>query len=46
MDGRGRALENVVVERLWQSAKYEEVYLEDYDSVPSDRAGLGDYFAF
>ena len=46
MDGRGRALDNVFVERLWRSVKYEEVYLKDYDSVPAARAGLGDYFAF
>ena len=46
MDGRGRALANVFVERLWRSVKYEEVYLKDYDSVPAARAGLGDYFAF
>ena len=43
--GRGRALDNVFVERLWRSVKYEEVYLKDYDSVPAARAGLGDYFA-
>ena len=45
MDGRGRARDNVFVERLWRSVKYEEVYLKDYDSVPAARAGLGDYFA-
>jgi putative transposase len=46
MDGRGRALDNVFVERLWRSVKYEEVYLKDYGTVPEARAGLGDYFAF
>ena len=46
MDGRGRALDNVFVERLWRSVKYEEVYLKDYESVPEARAGLGAYFAF
>ncbi len=46
MDGRGRALDNVFVERLWRSVKYEEVYLKDYGSVPEVRAGLGRYFAF
>ena len=46
MDGRGRALDNVFVERLWRSVKYEEVYLKDYASVPAARAGLADYFAF
>jgi putative transposase len=46
MDGRGRALDNVFVERLWRSVKYEEVYLHDYGSVPMARAGLARYFAF
>ena len=46
MDGRGRALDNVFVERLWRSVKYEEVYLKDYASVPEARTGLGRYFAF
>jgi putative transposase len=46
MDGRGRALDNVFVERLWRSVKYEEVYLKDYGSVPDARAQLGRYFRF
>jgi len=46
MDGRGRALDNVFVERLWRSVKYEEVYLHDDGSVPEARRGLGRYFAF
>ena len=46
MDGRGRALDNVFVERLWRSVKYEEVYLHDYGTVPNARAGLGRYFEF
>jgi putative transposase len=46
MDGRGRALDNVFVERLWRSVKYEEVYLHDYGTVPNARAGLGRYFQF
>ena len=41
MDGRGRALDNVFVERLWRSVKYEEVYLKDYASVPEASTGLG-----
>jgi putative transposase len=46
MDGRGRALDNVFVERLWRSVKYEDVYLKSYDS-PSDLAkGLKSYFSF
>jgi len=46
MDSRGRALDNVFVERLWRSVKYEEVYLKDYDSVPDARVSLGRYFRF
>jgi putative transposase len=46
MDGRGRALDNVFIERLWRSVKYEEVYLKDYESVPAAAAGLGAYFDF
>ena len=40
MDGRGRALDNVFVERLWRSVKYEEVYLKDYTSVTDAGAQL------
>lgn len=46
MDGRGRALDNVFVERLWRSVKYEEVYLKDYATVYDARHGLTDYFVF
>ncbi len=46
MDGRGRALDNIFVERLWRSVKYEEVYLHDYENVPQARTGLGSYFQF
>ena len=46
MDGRGRALDNVFVERLWRSVKYEHMYLYDYVCVPELRAGLGHYFQF
>jgi len=46
MDGRGRALDNVFVERLWRSVKYENVYLQDYQSVSEARAGLADYFQY
>lgn len=46
MDGRGRALDNIFVERLWRSVKYEEVYLHDYEGVPEAIAGLGRYFGF
>ena len=46
MDGRGRALDNVFVERLWRSVKYEEVYLKDYVNVAEAIAGLRAYFRF
>ncbi len=46
MDGRGRWLDNVFIERLWRSVKHEEVYLKAYDSVSAARASLGRYFAF
>jgi len=46
MDGRGRALDNVFVERLWRTVKYEEVYLKDYTTVREARRGLGEYFTF
>jgi transposase InsO family protein len=46
MDGRGRALDNVFVERLWRSVKYEDVYLKEYPSWESLTAGLGSYFTF
>jgi len=45
-DGRGRWIDNVFVERLWRSVKYEEVYLKAYDSISEARKGLGDYFEF
>jgi putative transposase len=43
MDGKGAWLDNVFVERLWRSVKYEEVYLKAYDSVSEDRASIGRY---
>jgi putative transposase len=46
MDGRGRAFDNIFVERLWRSVKYEEVYLKDYRSVAEAREGLARYFLF
>lgn len=45
-DGRGRALGNIFVERLWRSVKYEEVYLKEYDTVPTARRNLQEYFEF
>jgi putative transposase len=46
MDGRGRVYDNIFIERLWRSVKYEEVYLHDYQTVPAARAHLPDYFGF
>ena len=46
MDGRGRALDNIFVERLWRSVKYEDVYLRGYTTLPELRAGLMEYFVF
>jgi putative transposase len=46
MDGRGRALDNVFVERLWRSVKYEEVYPQDYAGMGEAQRGLGRYFPF
>ncbi len=46
MDGRGRAFDNIFIERLWRTVKYEEVYLRDYESVPHARESLGAYFTF
>lgn len=44
MDGRGRWIDNVFVERLWRSLKYEEVYLKGYDSIAEARQEIGNYF--
>jgi putative transposase len=46
MDGRGRWMDNVFIERLWKSVKYEDVYLKAYDSIPAARKGLTTYFKF
>lgn len=46
MDGRGRWMDNVFIERLWRSVKYEEVYLHAYDDGAAARAGLGAYFQY
>jgi len=46
MDGRGRALDNVFVERLWRTVKYEEIYLKAYEGVAECRQGLEWYFPF
>jgi putative transposase len=46
MDGKGRCLDNVFVERLWRTVKYEDVYLRGYETVPELTQGLGRYFPF
>lgn len=46
MDGKGRWVDNVFIERLWRSAKYEEGYLHAYEDGSQARTGLGKYFAF
>jgi putative transposase len=46
MDGRGRVFDNIFIERLWRSVKYEEVYLKDYASVSDCRESLQNYFRF
>jgi putative transposase len=44
MDGRGRFLDNIFVERLWRTVKYEDIYIKEYATVPSLFTGLSDYF--
>jgi putative transposase len=44
MDGRGRAFDNIFIERLWRSVKYEDLYLKEYPTVPALEMGLHDYF--
>ncbi len=46
MDGKGRYLDNIFIERLWRSLKYEEVYIKAYDSVAEARRSLGEWLAF
>jgi putative transposase len=46
MDGRGRALDNVFVERLWRSVKYENIYINDYEMISELVSGLTAYFQF
>lgn len=46
MDGKGRWVDNVFVERLWRSVKYEEVYLKAYESIAEARSGIGEYLKF
>ena len=44
MDGRGRAFDNIFIERLWRSVKYENIYLNEYSTVSALASGLRDYF--
>ena len=44
--GEGRCLDNVFVERLWRTVKYEDIYLRGYEAVPELQQGLGRYFPF
>jgi len=46
MDGRGRCFDNIFIERLWRSLKYEEIYLNEYERVPTARDGIGKWFQF
>jgi putative transposase len=46
MDGKGRYLDNIFIERLWRSLKYEEVYIKAYGSVPEARWNIGEWLAF
>ncbi len=44
MDGRGRVFDNIFIERLWRTVKYEDIYIKEYATVPELAAGLHDYF--
>ncbi len=46
MDGKGRAMDNIMIERLWRSVKYEEVYLKDYQRIDELKSSLKEYFEF
>jgi putative transposase len=46
MDGKGRALDNIFIERLWRSVKYEEIYLNEYQDVSHLKRSLKKYFHF
>jgi putative transposase len=46
MDGRGRCFDNIFVERLWPTVKYEDIYIKDYSAVPALETGLDRYFSF
>ena len=46
MDGKGRAFDNIMIERLWRTVKYEDVYLKDYRDLFRARECLGEYFEY
>lgn len=46
MDGKGRVTDNIMVERLWRTVKYEDIYIKDYESVEDLIAGLRKYFNY
>ena len=46
MDGKGSWIDNVFIERLWRSIKYEEVYLKAYESMPEAKKEIGQWFTF
>lgn len=46
MDGKGRALDNIFVERLWRSLKYEDIYIKSYETMSALREGISKYFHF
>ena len=46
MDGKGRCMDNIFIERLWRSVKYEKIFLEEFETVPQLISGLKEYFEF
>lgn len=46
MDGKGRALDNIIIERFWRNIKYEEVYLKEYETPRETRKNIRDYIDF
>jgi len=46
MDGKGRVMDNIMVERLWRTVKYEDIYIKDYETVKDLKKGLRSYFWF
>jgi len=46
MDGKGRCMDNIFIERLWRSVKYEKIFLEEFETVTELIAGLKEYFEF